>query len=147
MHHLLLSNVRVPLPESVRNSPWLWIGLAAVVVGSLVYHNFFRKTKLVPTHGRSATSGSLLSYTEEGRSGYVHYKSQEARFSMYYEFGGGATIVGILVPDAANWKKATSLPLARREEVLESIGRQVVLDKTGGRGSFKLEGNWLQIYH
>lgn len=149
MYHLLLYNARVPIPESVRDSPWLWIGLAAVIVGSLVYHNFFRKAKRLPTPPHSTTSpspGGLLSYTEEGRSGQVHYHGTEARFSMYYEMGGGESIAGIFIPDAVSWEKATSLPLSRRDEILQSIGRQLVIDKTGGRGYFKIEGQWLQIY-
>lgn len=152
MIHLLL--YKAPIPESVRNSPWLWVGLVAVIVGSLVYHNFFRKnnpasapSQQVPARPGADSAISLLSYTEEGRSGQVHYHSPEARFSMYYELGGGNSVAGIFIPDAESWEKATSLPLARRNEILESIGRQVVLDKTGGRGSFKIEGRWLQIYH
>lgn len=147
MCQLFLYQFRAPIPESVRNSPWLWIGLAVVVIGSLVYHNYFRKTRVSPAPTHPAASGSLISYTENGRSGQVHYRSHEARFSMYYELGGGETVAGIFIPDAESWETATSLPLSRREEVLESIGRQVVKDKTGGRGHFKIEGYWLQIYH
>lgn len=146
MDHLLLSKFHVPIPESVRNSPWLWVGLAVVIIGSLVYHNYFRKIQVSPVPTRSTASGSLISYTEEGRSGQIHYHTAETRFSMYYELGGGETVAGIFIPDEESWEKTTSLPLSRRNEILKSIGHQVVIDKTGGRGHFKTEGRWLQIY-
>jgi hypothetical protein len=90
---------------------------------------------------------SKVSYSSDGRSGHVHFQSAEAAFSMYYEFSGGDCIVSINVPSTENWKTHTGLPLARRDEVLNVIGHQVVKDQTtGGRGYFKIEENWLNIY-
>jgi hypothetical protein len=41
----------------------------------------------------------------------------------------------------------SKFPLARRDEVLNFIGHQVVKDQTtGGRDYFKIEENWLNIY-
>lgn len=88
-----------------------------------------------------------ISYSSDGRSGYVHYRSAEASFAMYYEFSGGDCLASINIPSIENWKRETGLPLGRRDEVLHCIGQQVVRDQTtGGRGSFKIEGDWLNIY-
>lgn len=88
-----------------------------------------------------------IRYSNDGRSGHVWYKSPETEFAMYYELSGGDCIASIDVPSPENWKKATKLPLDRRDEVLEFIGRQVVKDQvSSGNGYFKIEGNWLNIY-
>lgn len=86
-------------------------------------------------------------YSSDGRSGYVHYRSSEGSFEMYYEFSGGNCVASIDIPGVEKWERKTGLPLARRDEVLNFIGRQVVKDQTtGGRGYFKIEGDWLHIY-
>lgn len=88
-----------------------------------------------------------IAYSSDGRSGYVHYQSQESNFNMYYEFGGGDVVASINIPNTNEWVAKTGLPLERREEILNFIGRQVVKDQTtNGRGSFKIEGNFLNIY-
>jgi hypothetical protein len=66
---------------------------------------------------------------------------------MHYEFGGGDVVASIDIPSVEKWKRETGLPLDRRDEVLNFIGQQVVKDQTtGGRGSFKIEGDWINIY-
>ena len=91
--------------------------------------------------------GAKVLYSNDGRSGHVHYKSPETAFALYYEFGGGNCVACISIPSPENWEKETNLPLARREEVLNFIGQQVVKDQTtSGTGYFKIEGEWLNIY-
>ncbi len=93
------------------------------------------------------SGGTKVSYSNDGRSGHVHYQSPEAKFALYFEFSGGDCVASINIPSPAKWEKETKLPLARREEVLNFIGRQVVKDQTtNGRGHFKIEGDWLNIY-
>lgn len=93
------------------------------------------------------TDGPQILYSSDGRSGHVHYMSNEASFAMYYEFGGGNCVAGILIPSPEKWEEETGLPLSRRDEVLDFIGLRVVRDQvTGGRGYFRVEGDWLQIY-
>ena len=88
-----------------------------------------------------------IKYSNDGRSGHVHYKSSAANFEMYYEFSGGDCVASIAVPSEKDWEKTTGLSLERRDEVLNFIGHQVVKDQTtGGRGHFKIEGSWLNIY-
>ena len=105
-------------------------------------------SKLLGLFSGSANAGAArVSYSSDGRSGRVLYKSPEARFALYYEFGGGDCVACIDVPSPEKWESHTGLPLARRDEVLQFIGTQVVKDQTtGGRGYFKIEGNWLNIY-
>lgn len=138
------------VPEAVWRSKFFWIGLVVVIIGSILYHNkFFMKNSQSFNHaqGHDGAEAAKVSYSSDGRSGHVHFQSAEAAFSMYYEFSGGDCVVSINIPSVENWKKHTKLPLARREEVLDFIGQQVVKDQTtGGRGYFKIEGNWLNIY-
>lgn len=91
--------------------------------------------------------GARLSYSNDGRSGHVHYRSGSAQFTLYYEFGGGDCVAWIDVPPPVEWERRTGLPLARRDEVLDWIGRRVVQDQTvGGSGRFAIEGNALNVY-
>jgi hypothetical protein len=129
--------------------------LAVVIAGILLYQ--FIATSQKPRHGSSGTQFSFFTgrktdnlpkirYTSDGRSGHVWYQSREAEFAMYYEFSGGDCIASINIPEPEDWEKHTGLPLARRDEVLHFIGQQVVKDQTtGGKGSFKVEGGWLNI--
>lgn len=85
-----------------------------------------------------------ITYASDGRSGQIHYESPETSFSLYYEFGGDV-VACIDIPDPKTWQKHTGLPVERRDEVLNFIGEQIVRDQTQG-GSFKIEGNWMNIY-
>ncbi len=86
-------------------------------------------------------------YSSDGRSGYVHYQSADADFALYYEFCGGDCVAGIDIPKPEEWEDHTGLPLARREEILDFIGRQLMKDQTTlGRGYYRIEGNFLNIY-
>lgn len=86
-----------------------------------------------------------IRYSSDGRSGHVHYESPETIFTLYYEFGGGDVVACIDIPSPQDWQKHTGLPVEQRDEVLNFIGGQVVQDQTRS-GSFKIEGNWLNIY-
>lgn len=105
--------------------------------------NFF--SRLFNVFSGQKSRGARVSYDEQGRCGYVWYQSAEARFPMYYEFGGGDCIASLSVPGPEDWVQKTGLPLERRDEVLAFVGRQVAKDKTRN-GSFRIEGNWLNIY-
>lgn len=97
--------------------------------------------------GKSDSDAAKILYSSDGRSGHVHYQSPEVQFALYYEFGGGDCVASVDIPGPGDWEKHTGLPLSRRDEVLDFIGRQVVKDQTtGGRGYFKIEQNWLNIY-
>jgi len=95
----------------------------------------------------SNPNGAKIKYVSEGRSGKVVYESAEATFALYYEFGGGDVVACIDIPSEQNWEKHTGLPLGRRDEVLHFIGKQVAKDQiSSGKGSYKIEKNWLNIY-
>jgi hypothetical protein len=88
-----------------------------------------------------------IAYSSDGRSGHVHYQSKEADFALYYEFGGGDCVASIYLPKLKEWQKQTGLPPDRREDVLNFIGRQVAKDQTtNGKGWFKIEGDFINIY-
>lgn len=109
--------------------------------------SLFNKIWRLLTGGSGYSGEARVLYSSDGRSGYVHYQSAEADFALYYEFGGGDCVAGIDVPKPEDWEDHTGLPLARREEILHFIGRQVVKDQTTmGRGYYRIEGNFLNIY-
>lgn len=96
--------------------------------------------------GKDGNAAKIL-YSNNGRSGFVHYKSKEGNFDLYYEFGGGNVVASIQVSTAKDWVAKTGLPLEKREEVLHFIEQRVVKDQTtSGRGFYKVEGPWLNIY-
>lgn len=110
--------------------------------------SILRRIKSFQTQGTDSgkTPGKPnVRYLSEGRCGKVIYESTEATFALYYEFGGGDVIVCVDIPSPQKWEAATGLPLERRDEILNFIGQRVVKDQTRGR-SFKIEGNWMNIY-
>jgi len=141
------------VPEHVWRSGYFWIMMIVVIVGILIYHNYFRNMKngnfFSKLFGFSSAGpgGVKIWYDKQGRSGYVWYQSPETKFSMYYELGGGDCLFGLSVPSPQDWEKITGLPVERREEVLQYVGRQVIRDEANnGSATFKIEGNWLNIY-
>ncbi len=141
------------VPEIVWRSKFFWIAIAVTIVGSILYHNnFFKNPKFMDKsfNLKAENEGSnavKILYADEGRCGHVWYQSAETKFAMYYEFGSGNCVTNIDIPSLENWEKETKLPLAQRDEVLDFIGHQVVKDQTtSGKGYFKIEGNWLNIY-
>jgi hypothetical protein len=143
------------VPEFVWRSKFFWIALLVMVAGILIYHNIKLKNmtsgrfleETISVFVRKAFKVPQIRYSSDGRSGHVHYQSAETEFALYYEFSGGNCVACIDIPSPENWEKVTKVPLARRDEILNFIGQQVVRDQTtGGRGSFKIEGNWLNIY-
>ncbi len=139
------------VPDFVFQSKVFWLLLAVVIVGILLYHNMYLTKKAKEgSSGRffSFFSNNVpkVSYSNDGRSGHVWYRSREAEFAMYFEFSGGDCIASISIPGPEDWEKHTGLPLSQRDEVLDFIGQQVVKDQTtDGKGSFKVEGGWLNI--
>ncbi|GEM_PF-853280 len=141
------------VPKDALESKYFWLLLAVIVIVSILFKDKLQKLADTPISDLfksrpSPNPGSpKITYSSDGRSGHVHYRSPEGSFDMYYEFGGGAVVAGINVPSTTEWVAKTGIPLERRDEVLNSIGRQVVKDQTkNGRGSYKIEGDWLNIY-
>ena len=135
------------VPDFVFQTRAFWLLLAVVIAGIFLYQQLMlnRKRNSLTSHNQQGSAKIL--YTNEGRGGYVWYRSREAEFAMYYEFSGGDCIASIDIPGPEDWEKHTGLPLARRDEVLHFIGQQVVKDQTtDGKGSFKVEGGWLNVY-
>jgi hypothetical protein len=118
-----------------------------IIAGAIVVAFLIKKILGIMTQSTSDPNGQKLMYTSEGRSGYVHYKRQTASFPMYWEFGGGDVVASISIPSIRKWVSETGIPLEKREEVLNFIGNQVVKDQTtNGKGSFKIEEDFLVIY-
>lgn len=153
---LLLNCILRFIPQHVFRSWIFWAALVVMIIGILLYHNGYFGKRSKGQSGKKTFNGSSAStnpdamrirYSGKGRSGYVHYQSSESRFSMYYEFGGGDCIVWIDVPSTDKWEKVTGLPLSRRDEVLNAIGKQVVIDQvSSGNGYFRIEGNAINVY-
>lgn len=124
-----------------------------LVIASILFKNKLQRLANMKTYDLfkspfgEKSDAPKISYSSDGRCGQVHYRSKAGNFDMYYEFGGGDVVAGINVPSPKDWVAQTGIPLEQREEVLNLIGQQVVKDQTtNGRGSFKIEGNFLNIY-
>jgi len=141
------------VPTGALESKYFWLLFLVMVIVCILF-----KDKLQPL-ADAKTSDLLksafgqkpgapkITYSSNGRSGQVQYRSKEGNFDMYYELGGSDVVAGINVPSPNDWVAKTGIPLERRDEVLHFIGQQVVKDQTtNGRGSFKIEGNFLNIY-
>ncbi|HRI27764.1 MAG TPA: hypothetical protein PK239_11655 [Chitinophagales bacterium] len=140
------------VPPEIRRSKFYWIAIGVTVVLSILYHNLklHRQRKTPSAHqlnNPNKQNAASIYYTNEGRSGYIHYQSPIARFKLYYAFGGGNCVACIELPKPDNWENYTGIPLSRREETLHFIGRQVVNDQTtNGAGYYKINNNSLNIY-
>lgn len=94
----------------------------------------------------AARSPHLL-YEENGRAGRIWYQHGGKSFDMYWEFGGGHTLVIIDVPDSAEWEAQTKLPLAERHQVLDFVARRVIRDKTStGRNRYEIGPDSITIF-
>src|SRR5215471_14734904 len=87
-----------------------------------------------------------VSYTSDGRSGTVHYRSKDANLDLWYEFAGGDALAIIDVPSPEEWEARTKTPLSFRDSILTFIGEQIVKDQTLEKGSFTLDDRFLTIY-
>ena len=97
--------------------------------------------------GKSSSKMPNVSFSSDGRSGEVHYRSLEGNLDLYYEFGGAEDVLAIIdVPSEKAWTSATSIPLAKRLEVLHFIGQQTAaLQVSAGRGRYEIQGDSLLI--
>jgi hypothetical protein len=87
-----------------------------------------------------------LRYVDMGRGGTIYYESPDARFDMWWEFGGGNALVIVDIPTEEQWEARTKLPLDQRTKVLTFIGEQIVLDKISYNGSLIIGDNVLTFY-
>ncbi len=85
-------------------------------------------------------------YSDSGRSGTVNFESRETIFEMWWEFAGGNAHTIVDIPTEQHWEAVTKLPVEKRLDVLNFIGEQIVIDQTGGTGSFIIGENVLTIY-
>lgn len=84
-------------------------------------------------------------FTSQGRGGTVFFESRETKFDMWWEMGYTALII-VEIPTEADWVSRTNLPLERREETLNFIGEELVLQEVPYGGSFIVGENIITIY-
>ncbi len=95
---------------------------------------------------RKALEGNpKISLSNQGRGGMVHFESRETEFDLWWEFGYMAFVI-VEVPTPEEWLLRTKLPLARREEILQFIGEEIVLKEASADGYFIVGENVLTIY-
>ncbi len=87
-----------------------------------------------------------LHYSTEGRGGTIFFQSDETKFDMWWEFGGGDALAIIDIPSEQHWVARTKLPLEKRAAILDFIGQQVIQDQASGRGTYAISENYLTIY-
>lgn len=109
-----------------------------------LWNPFAKKTglqKLAETLGNAR-----LLYSTQGRGGTVFFESNETKFDMWWEFGGGDALAIVDIPSEQHWVARTKLPLERRTDVLDYIAQQVIQDQASGRGTYEISDNYLTIY-
>ena len=84
-------------------------------------------------------------FSNQGRGGSATYQSKEGSFTMYWEFGGMETVVSIYIPNSKDWVAETGIPLERREAILNFIGQQAIKTQNAGRGTYKIDENYIFI--
>ena len=119
----------------------LWVAYLLITSGKKEQKPVAAQAAEQPVQG-----APVVSFTTEGRSGQFTYQSQEGRFTSYWEFGGGDYLAILYLPSEEQWEAKTGLPLAKRAEVLDLIGRETVRQQTtNGKGRFELDGNYILI--
>jgi hypothetical protein len=88
-----------------------------------------------------------VTFTEEGRSGYVHYRESGGRLSFYWEFGGGDVVTAISVGSADAWERDHPWAAARREEILQRVAAEVIRQRAPGCVADFDPSGWLNIRH
>lgn len=71
-----------------------------------------------------------VSFDEQGRDGYVHYKEGERTLSFYWAIGGGDVVSTISVGDAAEWRAERPGFADRRDEIIARIAEASIRERT-----------------
>ncbi len=87
-----------------------------------------------------------LTYSENGRSGYIYYKAGRIQIPFYYEFGGDDCQLCIDIPTETNWENETKTPLSMRDNILHFVGKTVLRDKYAFGRRYEIGDNWINIY-
>ncbi len=105
------------------------------------------RTMINMVFGKSSGKTSpQLTYSENGRCGYIYYQERFKEIPFYYEFGGGDCQLCISIPAIEKWEKETNTPLSRRDEILNFIGKTVIKDKYSFGRRYEIADNWINIY-
>lgn len=86
-----------------------------------------------------------VTFTEEGRSGYVHYRERAGRLSFYWEFGGGDVVTAISVGSADDWKREHPWAAPRRDEILARVATEVIRQRAPSCIAEFDPSGWLNI--
>lgn len=87
-----------------------------------------------------------LTYTDGGRSGTIHYSSDENSFDTWYELAVGSAVAFIKIPSINFWEVKTKIPAGQRQAVIEFIGNEVVKNKLNNDGYFLLDDDFITLY-
>ena len=79
-----------------------------------------------------------------GRSGSVTYREGAHAHRFDWEFGGGDVVVTIYVPSADEWDAKLPWAAGRRNEVLNTVAREVRWQKCGG-SVVEISERWIHL--
>jgi len=127
----------------------LWLGVTRDFVEGIAKF-VGRMASPAPTQ-KSGTGSKMahnprLRYGSQGRGGTIWFESDQASFSLWWEFGGGNALAVIEIPTEATWQSRTQLPLDQRDEVLQFIAEQIVQDQTFGDKQFEISDAFITIF-
>ncbi|MFZ1703938.1 MAG: hypothetical protein WAT79_06300 [Saprospiraceae bacterium] len=88
-----------------------------------------------------------VSFTQEGKSGTVHYRGVDGSFDMYYEFGGLSPAVIIWIPTVEDWGTKTGISLYKRKSILSLIGEQIIFQQfKNENANYTIESKHIYIF-
>lgn len=87
-----------------------------------------------------------VSFDDEGRDGYVHYKEGGKTLSFYWAIGGGDVAASISVGDEAEWRAQYPDVAARRDEIIARIAAEAIrLRSPSSRAEIDATGRFLNF--
>lgn len=89
----------------------------------------------------------IISISDQGNSGYIHYHDGPVKFELYYEFNGVEKLTKIWIPTPEQWTDITGLPVSMRNKVLRKIAEEVCKDRVSiSKLHYTLEENYIHIF-
>ncbi len=122
-----------------------FIGIALNFIRSSFKQQKSGKSSLAKA-GQPHSDGWRVRFEESGRSGRVGFEGEGRSFGMYWEFGGADVLAIIDVPTVEKWEAQTGIPLEKRAEILDFIGRETVRQKISSRGYAEIKESCILIH-
>ncbi|WP_031527955.1 hypothetical protein [Dyadobacter crusticola] len=86
-----------------------------------------------------------LTYSSEGRGGYVYYLEENLKIAFEWEMAGGDAVAIIYIPVAQYWEVRTNTPLSRRQEIIDFVAARALVQQAKG-GRFEIDEDSITLF-